>query len=41
VTKTASDDEIKKAYGKRALAHHPGSFLNLLLSFEKIHEFLK
>ena len=24
VTKTASDDEIKKAYRKRALAHHPG-----------------
>ena len=28
VTKTATDDEIKKAYRKRALAHHPGSFLN-------------
>ena len=24
VSKTASDDEIKKAYRKRALAHHPG-----------------
>jgi len=24
VVKTASDDEIKKAYRKRALVHHPG-----------------
>lgn len=25
VTKTATEDEIKKAYRKRALAHHPGT----------------
>lgn len=24
VTRSASDDEIKKAYKKRALIHHPG-----------------
>ena len=24
VAKTANDDEIKKAYRKRALMHHPG-----------------
>ncbi len=27
VPKTANDDEIKKAYRKRALMHHPGTFL--------------
>ena len=26
VSKTASDDEIKKAYRKRALMHHPGNY---------------
>jgi DnaJ-domain-containing protein 1 len=25
VPKTANEDEIKKAYRKRALAHHPGT----------------
>ena len=26
VTKSATDDEIKKAYKKRALLHHPGTY---------------
>ena len=26
VGKTASDDEVKKAYRKRALVHHPGKY---------------
>ena len=26
VSKDASEDEIKKAYKKRALIHHPGEF---------------
>ena len=29
VSKDANDDEIKKAYRKRALVHHPGSHLTL------------
>ena len=29
VSKTANDDEIKKAYRKRALVHHPGNHLSL------------
>ncbi len=29
VSKTANDDEIKKAYRKRALMHHPGNFFHL------------
>ena len=31
VTKTANDDEIKKAYRKRALMHHPGKKSKLKL----------
>lgn len=31
VGKNATDDEIKKAYRKRALLHHPGSALRLLV----------
>jgi DnaJ family protein C protein 7 len=31
VDRNANDDEIKKAYKKRALVHHPG--VNLLLNF--------
>jgi len=29
ITRGASDEEIKRAYRKRALAHHPGNFLLL------------
>lgn len=29
VSKDANDDEIKKAYRKRALVHHPGNHLTL------------
>ena len=29
VSKDANDDEIKKAYRKRALVHHPGNHLSL------------
>ena len=29
VSKDANDDEIKKAYRKRALVHHPGKEINL------------
>ena len=29
VAKDANDDEIKKAYRKRALVHHPGNHLSL------------
>ena len=28
VEKNANDDEIKKAYRKRALVHHPGKYMN-------------
>ncbi len=34
VSKTANDDEIKKAYRKRALAHHPG--IKLIFVFDII-----
>lgn len=37
VSKDASDDEIKKAYKKRALMHHPGTILPFLrYNFKKI-----
>jgi len=35
VTKTANDDEIKKAYRKRALMHHPGNFSKSIKHFAK------
>ena len=40
VSKTATDDEIKKAYRKRALIHHPGKkrflyFIMYRLELEK------
>ena len=32
VHKTASEDEIKRAYKKRALIHHPGEWLSAPIS---------
>lgn len=34
VGKNATEDEIKKAYRKRALMHHPGIWKALLYSFK-------
>lgn len=33
ITKSATTDEIKKAYRKRALVHHPGQWSPLLAGF--------
>ena len=35
ITKTATIDEIKKAYKKRALIHHPGKIVIIFFSFNQ------
>ena len=39
VERGANDDEIKKAYRKRALVHHPGNYLDGLFSLYFFHSF--
>lgn len=39
VDKNATEDEIKKAYRKRALLHHPGAHLNRMME-EACHPLL-
>jgi len=41
VPKTANDDEIKKAYRKRALAHHPGKQTCLKINIKENYSYIK
>ena len=37
VDRSANDEEIKKAYRKRALVHHPGNILDIFSNFDILY----